>query len=112
MATQSKIEWTEQTWNPVTGCTKVSPGCKHCYAETLAKRLEAMGTPGYERGFSTVMLLPERLEQPLKRRKPTIYFVNSMSDLFQDAVPFDFIDEVMEVITATPLPARRSSSMV
>ncbi|MDA8977634.1 phage Gp37/Gp68 family protein [bacterium] len=102
MATQSKIEWTEQTWNPVTGCTKVSPGCKHCYAETLAKRLEAMGTPGYERGFSTVMLLPERLEQPLKRRKPTIYFVNSMSDLFQDAVPFDFIDEVMEVITATP----------
>lgn len=102
MATQSNIEWTEQTWNPVTGCLKVSPGCKHCYAETLAKRLQAMGAPGYKDGFRTVTLMPERLEQPLRRRKPTVYFVNSMSDLFQEAVPFEFIDKVMAVIAATP----------
>jgi len=97
----SKIEWTEQTWNPVTGCTKVSPGCKHCYAETMSKRLKAMGAPGYENGFQ-LSLIPERLSQPLQRRKPTMYFVNSMSDLFQDGVPFKFIDEVMEVIASTP----------
>jgi len=96
-----KIEWTEQTWNPVTGCTKVSPGCKHCYAETMSKRLKAMGAPGYENGFQ-LSLIPERLSQPLQRRKPTMYFVNSMSDLFQDGVPFKFIDEVMEVIASTP----------
>ncbi len=102
MAAPSEIEWTEQTWNPVTGCIKVSPGCKYCYAEKLAKRLEAMGTPGYERGFRSISLLPERLNQPLKRRKPTLYFVNSMSDLFQEAVPFDFVNAVMEVIQATP----------
>ncbi|MBN49798.1 MAG: hypothetical protein CMN85_19525 [Spongiibacteraceae bacterium] len=97
----SKIEWTEQTWNPVTGCTKVSPGCKHCYAETMAKRLKAMGAPGYDNGFE-LSLLPERLNQPLQRRKPTMYFVNSMSDLFQDEVPLPFIDAVMDVIQATP----------
>lgn len=97
----SKIEWTEQTWNPVTGCTKVSPGCKHCYAETMSKRLQAMGAPGYENGFK-LSLLPERLEQPLHRRKPTMYFVNSMSDLFQEGVPSSFIDQVMDVIRATP----------
>lgn len=97
----SKIEWTEQTWNPVTGCTKVSPGCKHCYAETMSKRLQAMGAPGYENGFK-LSLLPERLEQPLHRRKPTMYFVNSMSDLFQEGVPETFIDQVMDVIRATP----------
>lgn len=102
MATQSSIEWTEQTWNPVTGCTKVSPGCKNCYAETLAKRLQAMGAPGYEDGFRKVSLLSERLEQPLRRKKPTVYFVNSMSDLFQEAVPFSFVDRVMEVIASTP----------
>jgi protein gp37 len=102
MATNSKIEWTEQTWNPVTGCIKVSPGCKHCYAETLAKRLQAMGAPGYANGFSTITLIPERLKQPLSRKKPTLYFVNSMSDLFQEAVPFGFIDQVMDVIEATP----------
>lgn len=102
MASTSKIEWTEQTWNPVTGCVKVSPGCKNCYAETLAVRLQAMGTPGYTEGFKSISLLPERLNQPLKRRKPTLYFVNSMSDLFQEAVPFDFIDEVMLVIEQTP----------
>ncbi|MCT2534108.1 phage Gp37/Gp68 family protein [SAR92 clade bacterium H231] len=97
----SKIEWTEQTWNPITGCTKVSPGCKHCYAETMAKRLHAMGAPGYDNGFK-LSLLPERLSQPLRRRKPTMYFVNSMSDLFQDEVPFDYVDKVMEVIEQTP----------
>lgn len=67
MTTKTKIEWTEQTWNPTTGCTKVSPGCKHCYAETMAKRLQAMGTNGYENGFR-ISLLPERLSEPLKRR--------------------------------------------
>ncbi|TLM78184.1 phage Gp37/Gp68 family protein [Microbulbifer harenosus] len=102
MASMSKIEWTEQTWNPVTGCTKVSPGCKHCYAETLSKRLRAMGTPGYEKKFSEINLLPERLTQPLERKKPTMYFVNSMSDLFHEEVPFEYIDKVFEVITQTP----------
>lgn len=102
MATNSRIEWTEATWNPVTGCTKVSPGCKHCYAENLARRLRAMGTPGYERGFTTITLLPNRLEEPLKRKKPTKYFVNSMSDLFHERVPDAFIDRVLEVIEATP----------
>jgi protein gp37 len=80
---------------------KVSPGCKHCYAEVMARRLQAMGAPGYDNGFQ-LSLLPERLEQPLLRRKPTLYFVNSMSDLFQDGVPEVFIDRVIEVIKATP----------
>lgn len=97
----SKIEWTEQTWNPVTGCVKVSPGCKNCYAETMAKRLQAMGAPGYDNGFG-LSLLPERLDQPLRRKAPTMYFVNSMSDLFQDGVPYSFIDEVFQVIENTP----------
>lgn len=97
----SKIEWTEQTWNPITGCTKVSPGCKHCYAETMSKRLQAMGAPGYENGFK-LQLHHGRLKQPLKRQKPTMYFVNSMSDLFQNEVPFSFIDDVFEVIESTP----------
>lgn len=101
MGGTSKIEWTEQTWNPVTGCTKVSSGCKHCYAETMALRLKAMGTKGYENGFD-VTLLPERLSQPLRRKKPTKYFVNSMSDLFHEAVPFDFIDRVFLTINNTP----------
>ncbi|MFA9459400.1 DUF5131 family protein [Thiohalorhabdus methylotrophus] len=97
----SKIEWTEETWNPVTGCTKVSPGCKHCYAETLSIRLQGMGVPGYENGFQ-LSIQSERLEQPLKRRRPTIYFVNSMSDLFQEGVPAEFIDQVLDVIRRTP----------
>ena len=97
----SKIEWTEQTWNPVTGCTKISPGCKHCYAETMAKRLQAMGASGYENGFK-MSLLPERLNQPKRRKKPTMYFVNSMSDLFQADVPFEFVEQVMQVIEETP----------
>lgn len=101
MATVSHIEWTEQTWNPTTGCTKVSPGCKNCYAETLSKRLKAMNTAGYENGFE-LSLLPERLDQPLRRRTPTMYFVNSMSDLFHERIPFAFVDRVLETIAATP----------
>ena len=101
MTTSSRIEWTEQTWNPIVGCTKISAGCKHCYAEVMAKRLQAMGTPGYEHGFA-LRLLPERLNDPIKRKKPTIYFVNSMSDLFHEKVPVSYIDEVFEVIRNTP----------
>jgi protein gp37 len=98
---KTTIEWTEQTWNPTTGCTKISPGCKHCYAEAMAKRLQAMGARGYENGFN-LSILPERLEQPLLRRKPTTYFVNSMSDLFHNDIPFDFLDQVFDVIKRTP----------
>jgi protein gp37 len=101
MSGTSKIEWTERTWNPVTGCTKISPGCKHCYAETMANRLQAMGTPGYENGFK-LSLMPRRLEQPLDRKRPTMYFVNSMSDLFHEQVPFAYIDQVLDVIRMTP----------
>lgn len=98
---ESKIEWTEQTWNPVTGCTKVSPGCKHCYAETMALRLQAMGTAGYQNGFA-LTLHEDRLQQPLRRKKPTVYFVNSMSDLFHEDVPDAFIEQVMAVTAQTP----------
>ncbi len=98
---ESSIEWTEHTWNPVTGCTKLSPGCKHCYAETMARRLKAMGAPGYERGFE-LTLHPERLEQPLRRKTPTTYFVNSMSDLFHEAVPDRFVEQVLDVCRRTP----------
>ena len=97
MSTSSKIEWTEQTWNPTVGCTKISPGCKHCYAEKMALRLHAMGMRGYENGFG-LSLMPERLAEPLERRKPTIYFVNSMSDLFHEEVPFEYIDRVFDVM--------------
>jgi protein gp37 len=101
MATNSKIEWTEQTWNPTTGCTKVSPGCKHCYAETMARRLQTMGASGYARGFELV-LHPDRLAQPLQRAKPLVYFVDSMSDLFHDDIPDMFLDQVFDVIRRTP----------
>lgn len=101
MSTQSRIEWTEQTWNPTVGCTKVSPGCKHCYAETMARRLQAMGVSGYENGFR-LMLMPDRLSEPLERRKPTVYFVNSMSDLFHEKVPFDYIRRVFDVMARAP----------
>jgi protein gp37 len=97
----AKSNGTERTWNPVTGCTKISPGCKHCYAETLAQRLQAMGAIGYERGFS-LTLHEERLQQPLQRKKPTVYFVNSMSDLFHDNVPDAFIERVVAVADRTP----------
>jgi len=98
MSQKSKIEWTQNTWNPTTGCTKISPGCKFCYAETMAKRLQAMGVRGYENGFE-LTILEERLIQPLKRKKPTIYFVNSMSDLFHEDIPDSFIEDVFNVIT-------------
>ena len=101
MATASNIEWTEQTWNPVTGCTKISPGCKHCYAETMARRLRAMGGAGYERGFE-LTLQPSRISQPLERKKPTVWFVNSMSDLFHEDVPDEYIDRVFDTIRRTP----------
>ena len=102
----SAIEWTERTWNPVTGCDRVSPGCAHCYALDLAARLKGMGQPKYQRdgdpktsgpGFG-VTLHPETLEEPLRRRKPTMYFVNSMSDLFHEEVPYEFISEVLHVM--------------
>ena len=99
MSTKSNIEWTEFTWNPATGCTKISPGCKHCYAEVMADRLQAMGAPGYEHGFK-LTLHPDRLAQPLKRKKPTTYFVNSMSDLFHEDIPLEFIQRVFEVMNA------------
>jgi protein gp37 len=101
MTTVSRIEWTEQTWNPTVGCTKISPGCKHCYAETMARRLQAMGTPGYENGFA-LTLLPNRMRDPIVRKKPTIYFVNSMSDLFHERIPDAYITEVFDVMRETP----------
>lgn len=101
MTKKTTIEWTEQTWNPTTGCTKVSPSCKHCYAEVMAIRLKAMSARGYENGFN-LSILPERLAQPLVRRKPTTYFVNSMSDLFHNDIPFKFLDQVFDVIKRTP----------
>jgi protein gp37 len=101
MSTQSHIEWTEMTWNPTVGCTKISPGCKYCYAETMARRLKAMGMRGYENGFR-LTLIPERLDEPLRRKKPTVYFVNSMSDLFHEKVPFDYVRQVFDVMKRAP----------
>lgn len=97
MSSGSKIEWTQQTWNPVIGCTKVSAGCKHCYAETMAHRLKLMGVKDYADGFE-VKELPHRLEQPLFRKKPTIYFVNSMSDLFHEEVSETYIHQVFDMM--------------
>jgi protein gp37 len=97
MAGKSSIEWTEATWNPLTGCTKISPGCKHCYAERLAKRLQAMGNPNYANGFK-LAFHEQALEIPLRWKRPTTIFVNSMSDLFQKGVPLDFIQRVFDVM--------------
>jgi protein gp37 len=97
MALGSPIEWTESTWNPVTGCDKVSPGCKHCYAERLAERLQAMGQHNYRNGFQ-LTLQPQMLELPLRWRKPQTIFVNSMSDLFHERVPVTYILRVFEVM--------------
>jgi protein gp37 len=97
MGDKSAIEWTDATWNPVTGCSKVSPGCKNCYAERLATRLEAMGNPRYRNGFE-VTLHPDQLILPLKWKDPRKIFVNSMSDLFHEAVPDDFIKQAFEVM--------------
>lgn len=98
MSELSKIEWTDATWNPVRGCNKISPGCKFCYAEVFAERFR--GVPGhpYEQGFD-LRLVPERLEEPLKWKKPRMIFVNSMSDLFHEEVPKQYIKEVFKVMT-------------
>lgn len=101
MAGNSSIEWTEATWNPVTGCTKVSEGCKHCYAERMAKRLTAMGNPRYANGFN-VTLHPDLIDAPRKWAKPRKIFVNSMSDLFHKDVPLDFIQKVFQTMNETP----------
>lgn len=98
MAHGSTIEWTESTWNPVTGCTKISQGCKHCYAERMATRLQAMGQANYRNGFR-LSLQPHMLDLPLSWRKPQNVFVNSMSDLFHDAVPAEYIARVFDVMT-------------
>ena len=98
---ESKIEWTGSTWNPTTGCTKVSAGCKHCYAETMAHRLKAMQVKGYGNGFE-LALHPDRLKVPMTVKRPTIWFVNSMSDLFHPKIPFTFVDKVMDTIAKTP----------
>ena len=97
MATNSPIEWTDATWNPITGCDKISPGCKHCYAERMANRLTAMGNPNYKNGFA-LTLQPQMLRLPLEWRKPRQIFVNSMSDLFHDAVPLEYIQRVFGVM--------------
>ncbi len=94
---KSAIEWTESTWNPVTGCTKVSPGCTHCYAERMAKRLRAMGQANYRRGFE-LSLHDRALELPFAWKTPQTVFVNSMSDLFHEAVPDDFLTRVFGVM--------------
>jgi len=97
MGLNSAIEWTESTWNPVTGCTKISPGCRHCYAERMAARLQGMGQPNYARGFK-LSLHPQALRLPLTWKKPQMVFVNSMSDLFHEDVPLDFIQKVFDVM--------------
>jgi protein gp37 len=97
MAMKSGIEWTESTWNPLTGCTKISPGCKHCYAERMARRLQAMGQPNYKNGFN-LTVHEHALNLPEKWKRPQNIFVNSMSDLFHKSVPTDFIHRVFDVM--------------
>lgn len=101
MIRKTKIEWTEATWNPSIGCTKKSDGCKNCYAEVMARRLQAMGSPDYQDGFK-FKILPNRLDIPKLTQKPTNFFINSMSDLFHEEMPFEFIDQVFDVIRETP----------
>ncbi len=96
-STHTGIEWTDRTWNPTTGCNKVSPGCTHCYAETLTKRFHTNFSQGFE-----LTLHPERLQEPKRWRKPSRIFVNSMSDLFHEKVPVEFLKDVFEVIRETP----------
>jgi protein gp37 len=97
MGLGSGIEWTESTWNPVTGCDKISPGCKFCYAERMAERLQAMGQPNYKNGFE-LTLQPRMLDLPLTWKKPQTIFVNSMSDMFHKNVPLSFISQVFDVM--------------
>lgn len=94
---QSKIEWTEMTWNPTTGCTKISPGCKNCYAENMSFRLQAMGIEKYRNGFE-ITLHPNELNKPYNWKKSKIIFVNSMSDLFHEEVPLEYIQRVFKVM--------------
>jgi len=101
MATNSTIEWTEMTWNPVTGCSKISEGCRHCYAERMAKRLQAMGNARYANAFH-VTLHEDLVDLPRRIGKPRTIFVNSMSDLFHETVPFDFIRRVFRTMTVSP----------
>jgi protein gp37 len=97
MSLNSHIEWTDATWNPVRGCTKISPGCKHCYAETFAERFRGVKGHPYEQGFD-LRLVPEKLTEPFTWRSPKLVFVNSMSDLFQEGVPDDYIEAVCRVM--------------
>lgn len=99
---QSSIEWTEMTWNPTTGCDKLSAGCKFCYAEVMTKRLQAMGMDKYSEGFKVIRTHVSELTKPLEWRKPKIVFVNSMSDLFHKNVPLDFIQRVFETMNKCP----------
>ncbi len=99
MSTQSAIEWTETTWNPVSGCSKISEGCLNCYAERMAKRLKAMGQKRYRNGFE-VTLHPDALDEPYSWKKPRVVFVNSMSDLFHEDIDLDFIQQVFSVMNA------------
>lgn len=99
---KSDIEWTEMTWNPTTGCDKISQGCKFCYAEVMTRRLQGMGQEKYKAGFRVVKTHEKDLDIPLKRKKPTVWFVDSMSDLFHQDVPMDFIEQVFGVIRRCP----------
>jgi protein gp37 len=99
---QSAIEWTEMTWNPTTGCDKISAGCKHCYAEVMARRLQAMGIEKYKDGFE-LRLHDDSLMIPYEWKKPKVVFVNSMSDLFHKDVPLSFIQKVFDVMNNTPI---------
>lgn len=98
MSGKSDIEWTDATWNPVTGCTKVSPGCHNCCAETFAERFRGVAGHPYERGFD-LTLRPQRLDDPLRWKRPRMVFVNSMSDLFHADVPDAFIDRIFDVMS-------------
>ena len=98
IAMASTIEWTDETWNPVTGCTRVSPGCDHCYMFAMYPRLKAMGVPGYESDPREVRLLPERLDAPMRWGRPRRVFVNSMSDVFHPSVPYEFVNGIFDVM--------------
>lgn len=99
---KSKIEWTERTWNPVSGCSKYSAGCANCYAETMTRRLKAMGQEKYRDGFDKVVFHPDALDEPRKVKNPSMFFVCSMADLFHKDVPLEFVDKVMVTARATP----------
>jgi protein gp37 len=101
MSTQTSIEWTETTWNPVTGCTKMSPGCENCYAKRMARRLQAMGSPNYKNGFE-LTCHTHLINTPLSWKKSRLVFVNSMSDLFHEDVPDDFVEKIFRTISLAP----------